>query len=101
MCQKLSNGNSTFAKEVKQSIMQVNIFSNVFSSIPKETSLESIGCVVKSNYRLSELTLKIRAYLQCDSKDKADKIKKGSIPAFMPSVQVMGGKGHDNIIALT
>lgn len=65
--------------------MQVSIFSNVFSGTPQETSLDAIVSVVKSSGKLYELTSKIRAYLQCDSKDKADKIKKGYIPAFMPA----------------
>ena len=90
-----------FCQDVKQSIMQVSIFSNVFSGMPQETSLDAIVSVVKSSGKLYELTSKIRAYLQCDLKDKADKIKKGSIPAFMPAAQVMGGKGHNNIVALT
>ena len=32
---------------------------------------------------------------------KAVMIKKGSFPAFVPAAQLLGGKGHDNIVALT
>ena len=81
--------------------MQVSIFSNVFSGTPQETSLEAIVRVVKCSDRLSELTSKVRTYLQNDAKKKADKVKKGALPVFIPAAQVMGGKGHDNIVALT
>lgn len=81
--------------------MQVSIFSNVFSGTPQETSIEAIVRVVKCSDRLSELTSKVRTYLQSDAKKKADKVKKGALPVFIPAAQVMGGKGHDNIVALT
>ena len=81
--------------------MQVSIFSNVFSGTPQETSLEAIVRVVKCSDRLSELTSKVRTYLQSGAKKMADKVKKGTLPVFIPAAHVMGGKGHDNIVALT
>lgn len=80
--------------------MQVSIFSNVFSGTPQETSLETIVSAAKCSDRLSELTSKVRTYLQREAKKKADKVKKGALPVFIPAAQVMGGKGHDNIVAL-
>ena len=45
--------------------------------------------VVKCSDRLFELTSKVRTYLQSDAKKKADKVKKGAMPVFIPVAQVM------------
>ena len=69
--------------------------------MPQETSLEDMIANIRSSSKLYKLTSKVREHLKSGFIDKATKIKKGSLPAFVPSAQVMGGKGHDNIIALT
>lgn len=81
--------------------MQVSIFTNVYSGIPQESTLEDIIFSIKSSKRLKKSTSKVRKYLNEGLMEKAVMIKKGSLPAFVPAAQLLGGKGHDNIVSLT
>ena len=56
--------------------MQVSVFTNVYSNMPQETSLEDLIATIRSSSKLYKLTTKVREHLKSGLIDKATKIKK-------------------------
>ena len=81
--------------------MRLCILKNLMTRVPKETELDDIVRVMRTSLKLRALCNKYQKMNESGNKMGMDKIKKGMIPAFVPSSLLYSGKAQRNIIGLT